>query len=213
MQAPRVGLRTGILLFAFLAATTAASQADAAPIVVRFDATLTDPDFAVLENDADVDVVAGPEITLANSTNVGNLFFDDEFVDVSSNSALSLLSYRVQGGGGEHPLDSNYSLTGWGLLATLAFSNLELDVAGAFTGVTLAVDTVNGDPRVIGAAGGALVAGVDYLFDPLAESLIIYLGGLGVLNAEAPALGTLTFTLALQAEDPDPPAEYPSRPR
>ncbi len=180
MQVPSpVRLQMGVLLVVFAAATAATSPADAAPIVVRFDATLADPDFALLETDADLDVVAGSEITLANGTNVGSFFFDDEFVDVSSTSALSLLQYRLQGGGGAHPVDPAYSLTGWGPLATLAFSNFELDVAGAITAVTLSVESVNDTALVIGAAGGALVPEVDYLFDPLDESLTIYLGGLG----------------------------------
>ena len=207
---PGTRLRMRILLLGFLAVSAAALEADAAPIVLKIDATLTDPDFAVSASDTDLNVAPGAEITLANGTNVGAFFFDDEFVDVSSNAALSFLQYRIQGGGGAHPLDSEYSLTGWGPLATLVFSNLELDVPGVFTGVTLAVDAAGSQPSVIGLGGGALVSGVDYLFNPGAESLTIYLAGLGVLDATgAPALGGLRFTLDLEASGPEPPAAIP----
>ena len=105
----------------------------------------------------------------------------------------------------------NTHFTGWGPLATLVFSNLELDVPGAFTGVALAVDAAGGQPSVIGLGGGALISGVDYLFNPAAESLTIYLAGLGVLDVTgAPALGGLRFTLDLEASGPEePPAAIP----
>jgi hypothetical protein len=202
--------QAGILLLALVAVTVAAPRAHAAPIVIRFDAAISDPDFAVSASDANLDVTPGSEITLANGTNVGAYFFDDEFVNVSSSAALSVLQYRIQGGGGDHPTDG-YSLTGWGELATLTFSDFELDSPGSFTGVSLLVDTAtSGQPRVIGAGGGALVSGTDYLFDASAESLTIYLGGLGVLDFGAPALGTLNFTLAFEADGPpEPPSTVP----
>ena len=90
---PGTRLSMGILLLGFLAVSAAALEADAAPIVLKIDATLTDPDFAVSASDTDLNVAPGAEITLANGTNVGAFFFDDEFVDVSSNAALSFLQY------------------------------------------------------------------------------------------------------------------------
>ncbi len=201
----RARFRRGFLRLAFAAVAAYASPADAAPIVLNFDATLTDPGYSV-SADNDVAVAAGAEIFRANDTAVGDVFFDDEFVDVTSTASLTGLHYRLQGGGGEHLLASGYSLTGWGSLTTLAFSNFILDVPGAFTGVTLSVESASsGAPRVVGALGGALTPGVDYLFDPLAESLTIYLGGLGVLDLGTPALGSLRFALAFDADVQEPP--------
>ena len=196
-----IRLRTGFLLLVSLLAV--APCVSAAPIVLSFDATLAEPGFPD-EFDDDLAVAPGAEITPANSTNVGALFFDDEFVDLVSTAALTRLDYRIQGGDDPHPLNANYSLTGWGAEATLIFSDLQFDVPASFTGVTLSVDGSANNPRVIGLAGGMLMPGVDYFFDPLAESLTIYLGGLGVLNG-APPLGVLSFTFALEADDPQEP--------
>ena len=206
MQLSRhAGFRAGFFLMAFVALFASGSPVDAAPIVLTFDATLTDPGYPVSADD-DVAVAAGAEILRANDTAVGDLFFDDEFVDVTSTAASSSLQYRLQGGGDAHLLAAGYSLTGWGSLATLTFSDFTLDVAGSFVGVTPSVETtLSGAPRVVGALGGALTPGVDYLFDPLAESLTIYLGGLGVLDMGTPALGSLSFALAFDADVEEPP--------
>jgi PEP-CTERM motif len=197
-----IRLRAGFLLFASVAMLLSAPRADAAPIVLSFDATFLDPGFDDGSDD-DLVVASGAELTRTNGTDVGSFFFDDEFVDVVSTAGLTLLHYRIQGGEDAHPENGAYSLTGWGPATTLTFSDLQFDVPAAFTGVTLSVDG-GALPRVIGVAGGALVAGTDYLFNPLQDSLTIYLGGLGVLNG-APPLGTLSFTLALEARDPEPP--------
>ena len=199
----RVRFVAGFFLSASVAMFASAPRAHAAPIVVSFDATLQESGFPDVSDD-DLAVAPGAELTSTNGTNVGAVLFDDEFVDLLSTAALTRLDYRIQGGGDVHPEDANYTLTGWGPSTTLTFSDFQFDVPAAFTGVTLSVEG-GALPRVIGIAGGALIAGTDYVFDPLADSLTIYLGGLGVLNG-APPLGTLSFTLALEARDPEPPS-------
>jgi len=193
------------LLFAIF---SVASPASAAPILVSFDATLSEPLFPDAF-DNNLLVIAGQEITRANATQVGDLFFDDEFVDVFSNASATTIAYRIEGGGELHPVDGDYSLTGWGTGASLTFSDFVLSVPGTLTGVSLTVDTAGGVARVIGTAGGALAPGIDYLFNPTG-SLTIFLSQLGVLDqAGLLPLGTLTFGLAFQAtqeQEPEIPA-------
>ena len=191
------------LLFAIF---SVASPAIAAPILLSFDATLSEPTFPD-EFDDDLLVVSGSEITLANGTNVGSLFFDDEFVNVSSNASTTTIGYRIQGGADDHPANGNYSLTGFGTGASLTFSDFELSVPGVLTGVSVTVDQVQGTPRVIGSLGGALMPGTDYLFNPISSSLSIFLSELGVLDQGLPPLGLITFGLTFEAtQEPEIPA-------
>ena len=192
-----------------LAFFSVASLASAAPIVLSFDATLSEPTFPD-EFDDDLLVVAGSEITLANGTNVGSLFFDDEFVDVTSTATTTTLRYRIQGGDEAHPVDADYSLTGFGTGASLTFSDFQLNEPGTLTGVTVTVDQAGSNPptpRVIGTLGGSLMPVTDYVFSPANESLTIFLSGLGVLNQGLPPLGLITFGLTFEADqEPEIPA-------
>jgi hypothetical protein len=199
-----VGVAAGLLLTCLLFA----APVNAAPILLSFDATFTQPGFPD-EVDNNLLVIAGPEITEANATNVGSVFFESEFVDVSSSSSTTAIAYQIQGGGDPHPLDpTDYTLTGWPIGTILTFSDFQLDVPGTLTGVSVSVNQAAGVDRVIGTLGGPLTPGTDYLFNAPTGTLSIFLSGLGILEQpEQLPLGTVTFNLAFQAtQDPGVPA-------
>lgn len=172
------------------------SIATAGPILLNFDVTLTEPGFAA-EIDSGLAVTGAVEINNANGTNVGALFFDDEFVDVTSTDATTSLAYSIQGGLDAHPIAAGYS-TSWQAGTTLLFSNFVLDQPGTLASVGV---TVN---QVVGAAGGPLVSGVDYLFT--STFLLLNIGSLGILEqAGQTPLGLITFQLDFLADEPPVP--------
>jgi hypothetical protein len=168
------------------------SAASAAPILLNFTATLTEPG-SPDEEDSGLAVAAGAEITSDGSTNVGSLFFDDEYVDVSSDPTVTTIEYQIQGGADPHP-DTNYSLTGWTSGTTLTFSNFVLSEPGTLVAVTVRLRDV------IGEAGAALIFGTDYSFN--GTSLAIFLAGLGILEQQDQLpLGLMTFDLTFRAHE------------
>lgn len=172
------------------------SIATAAPILLNFDVSLAEPGFSA-ETDAGLAVTGGVEINNANSTNVGALFFDDEFVDLTSTDAATSLAYSIQGGLDAHPIAAGHS-TSWQSGTTLLFSNFVLDQPGTLVSVGVAVN------NVVGAAGGALVSGVDYVFT--SSFLLLNIGSLGILEqAGQTPLGLMTFQLDFLADQPVDP--------
>ena len=108
----------------------------------------------------------------------------------------------IQGGLDDHPVAAGYS-TSWQAGTTLLFSNFVLDQPGTLASVGVGVN------QVVGAAGGPLVGGVDYLFTT--NSLLLNIGSLGILEqAGQTPLGLMTFQLNFLADDPvDPPDPVP----
>jgi hypothetical protein len=190
---------SAVVFFAIAFAVLPASMAMAAPILVKFDVTLSQPG-PVVDSDAGIVVDnAATELDNLNGTNVGGVLFDPEFIDVTSTAALTTLAYMIQGGFDDHGT-SGYG-TAWPLGTAILFSNFVLDQPGTLASVSVTVDNVAGTPRVVGAGGGALVEGVDYLVSP--NSLLLQLFGLGIL--EQPGLlplGQMTFQLNFEAVDP-----------
>lgn len=183
------------------------SLASGAPMLVSFDATLTDPFAPPPVDDLGILVTGGVEINRANSTNIGDLFFDDEFVDVASDASTTFLRYLIQGGLNAHPVNAGYS-TSWPTGTTLLFSNFVLDQPGTLVSVGVSVDQAQGMDRVIGAGGGALVNGVDYVFTT--SSLLINIGTLGILEQQGQTpLGLMTFRLGFQADQQQQPEPVP----
>jgi hypothetical protein len=178
------------------------SIASASPILLNFDVRLTSTGFVPEIDESDsLPVIDGVEINRANSTmadDLFSLFFDDEYVDITSDAAMTSLVYRIQGGGDDHPEDADYS-TSWPAVTTLLFSNFVLDDPGSLASVSV---TTN---QVIGVGGGALVNGVDYEFGP--TFLRLNLDSLGIFEqANQTPLGLMTFHLNFVADDPLPPA-------
>lgn len=179
------------------------SIAMAGPIVLNFDVGLLQP--GSFEYDAGVSVTGAVELNNVNGTKVGGLFFDDEFVDVSSDSATTLLKYLIQGGLADHPVADGYSTAWEG--AGIVFGNFVLDQPGTLASVSVTVDQANGVARVVGAGGGSLVEGVDYFvnaFQPNTLQLQLY--GLGILDQPGQTpLGLMTFQLNFVADQPPNP--------
>lgn len=173
------------------------SIATAGPILLKFDATLTDS--VGPESNQDVDVISGVEIAGGDGTAVGDLFFDPEFIDVTSNSAMTLLAYSIYGGGEAHSVPG-YAHS-WPIGTTLEFSDFLLNALG---GRLDSVDVI-GASSVIGAGGGSLVLGVDYIVND--DSLLLNIGGLGILAGPNP-LGLMTFRLNFEADE-EPPTTVP----
>lgn len=189
VRAPRC-LATFVLATAMV--VLPCSIATAGPILLSFDVTLSEPGEPDA-SDAGVLVDGGVEIQYPNG-NVGGLFFDDEFVDVTSSAATTSLAYMIQGGLDDHPVAAGYS-TSWQAGTTLLFSNFVLDEPGTLASVGVIVN------QVVGAAGGPLVSGVDYLFTT--TSLLINIGSLGILEqAGQTPLGLMTFQLDFLADQP-----------
>ena len=143
-------------------------------------------------HDLGVAVTGGVEINNApGGTNVGALFFDDEFIDFTSSAGGTSLAYMIQGGGGDHDIASGYSTT-WPLGSAILFSNFVLDQPGTLASVSVTVDQANGSDRVVGANGVSLVNGVDYLITtPFGNNFQVNFTGLGVLNqANKPRSGS-----------------------
>jgi hypothetical protein len=175
---------------------TLPSIAVSAPILTSFKATLKEPGFPA-ENDENVAVQAGAEITRFNGTNVGALFFDDESIDVTSDASTTTFLYTIQGGAGPHPIAPGFSLTGWSAGTFLKFSHFVLSQPGTLAAVLVS------PTNVVGEAGAALVPGTDYGFD--AKSLTIFLAGLGVLEQQGQLpLGSMTFSLTFRERTPVP---------
>ena len=174
------------------------SIANAAPILLSFDATLAQPGFLPVTDD-DLAVGSGVEVEFLNGTNLGNLMFDDEFIDVTSDASSTLLAYMIQGGYDAHPT-TGYS-TAWPLGTSILFYDFVLDQPGTLDSVSV---SVNG---VVGAAGGPLVDGVDYIVNGLGGSTLqIQLFNLGILDvAGQTPLGLMTFHLNFVADDPVEP--------
>lgn len=169
------------------------SIATAGPILLKFDVTLTN---GAPVSDSAVAVIPGVEISSTSGTNVGGLFFDGEFIDVTSTDSIIFLAYKIQGGLDPHPVAPGYS-TSWPAITTLLFSNFVLDQSGtlAFGGVTL--------NQVVGAGGGAFVSGVDYVFDTNSNSLQLNIDPLGILGQPGQTpLGLMTFQLNFEADQP-----------
>lgn len=193
LRAPRC-LATFVLAIVIL--VLPCSIATAGPILLSFDVTFAEPGF-LPEVDSGLAVTGAVEINNANGTNVGGLFFDDEFVDVSSTAATTLLAYLIQGGLDDHAVAAGYS-TSWSAGTTLLFSNFVLDQPGTLTSVGV---TVN---QVVGAGGGMLVSGADYVFTT--SSLLLNIGSLGILEqAGQTPLGLMTFHLDFLADQPPNP--------
>jgi hypothetical protein len=200
----RPALALAAFLLSCVAIVSFPDRAAAAPVVISFDAALNEPALATTTTDLALAVAAGQEITRFNATNIGSLFFDDEYVDVSSTAALTSVDYRIQGGGGPHPVDNTYTLTGWTAGANLVLSNFVLNTPGTLVGVAASAS------GVIGTAGGALMLGADYLFTT--TSLTIFLADLGIApNPNGLPLGTMTFALQFQPlQNPNPPVPEPA---
>jgi hypothetical protein len=195
-RAPRC-LATFVLVIAIVVLPS--SIATAGPILLNFNVTLNDGSPV---SDSAVAVSPGAEISYGNGTNVGELFFDDEFIDITSTAATTSLAYMIQGGLAAHPVAAGYS-TSWQAGTTLLFSNFVLDQPGTLASVSVNVN------KVVGAAGGGLVGGVDYLFTT--NSLLLNIGSLGILEqAGQTPLGSMTFQLSFVADQPtDPPNPVP----
>lgn len=187
------------LLLTAACAVGFSAPAAAAPVLLSFDATLDDGTVPGISTA--VAVIAGNELVRCPVATpcpgeVGELLFDDEFVNVSSNTTTTTVVYQLQGGAGPHPT-SGYTLSGWPTVTTFVLNNFVFDVPGELVGVAA------GTSGIIGAAGGALVSGTDFSFN--ASSLTIFLDALGILDG-SPSLGTMTFSLTYRAtQDPPPP--------
>lgn len=170
------------------------SIATAGPILLNFDVSLTEPGFSPV-SDSGLAVSGAVEMNRVNGTSVGALFFDDEFVNLTSTAATTSLAYTIQGGLSEHLVAFGYS-TSWQAGTTLMFSNFVLDQPGTLASVGV---TVN---QLVGAAGGPLVGGVDYVFTP--TSLLLNIGSLGIQDQDTgqTPLGLMTFQLGFRADQP-----------
>jgi hypothetical protein len=208
LRAPR-SLSTFVL--AIVIAVLPSSIATASPILLSFDIGVFQPAQPFV-HDSGVAVTGGVEINnAAGGTNVGALFFDDEFIDFTSTAAGTSLAYMLQGGGPEHPIDSGYS-TSWPLGSAILFSNFVLDQPATLASVSVTVDQANGSPRVIGTNGLSLVNGVDYsITTPFGNNFQVNFSGLGILNqAEQTPLGLMTFHLNFVADEPPNPVPDPA---
>ena len=190
---PRAPRYLATFVLAIVIVVLPCSIATAGPILLKFDVTLNDGSPV---SDSAVAVIPGAEINNANGTNVGALLFDDEFVNITSTAAATSLVYMIQGGLDAHPVAAGYS-TSWQAGTTLLFSNFVLDNPGTLASVGV---TVN---KVVGAAGGSLVNGVDYLFTT--NSLLLNIGLLGIFEGGQTPLGLLTFNLEFVADEPPNP--------
>jgi hypothetical protein len=206
LRAPR-SLATFVL--AIVIVVLPCSIATASPILLAFDVGVLQPGSPFVY-DLGVAVTGGVEINKAGDTSLGELFSDDEFIDVTSNAAGTSLAYLIQGGGGDHPIASGYSTT-WPLGSAILFSNFVLDQPGTLASVSVTVDQANSSPRVVGANGLSLVNGVDYFITtPFGNNLQVNFTGLGVLDqADQTPLGLMTFHLNFVADDPLPPNSVP----
>jgi len=201
---PRAPRCLATFVLAIVIVVLPCSIATAGPIVLKFDVGLLQP--GSFDYDAGIDVTGAVELNNANGTNVGGLFFDDEFVNVSSNSTTTLLAYMIQGGLADHPVADGYS-TAWPLGAGIVFGNFILDQPGTLASVSVTVDQANGVARVVGAGGGSLVNGVDYFVNPFQpNTLQLQLYGLGILDQSGQTpLGLMTFNLEFVADQPPNP--------
>jgi hypothetical protein len=204
--APVSALRFAVVFFAIVFTVLPASMAIAAPILLKFDVTLVQPGLPA-NFDAAVEVDnTTREIDNLNGTNVGSVFFDPEFIDVTSTAAQTTLAYMIQGGLADHGTPG-YSAA-WPSGTAMLFSNFVFDQPGTLASVSVTVDQAAGTPRVVGAGSGALIEGVDYFVNPLVpNTLQLQLFGLGIL--EQPGflpLGQMTFQLNFEA---DPPVTVP----
>lgn len=170
------------------------SIANAAPILLSFDVVLAEPGELPV-TDANLAVGGGAEVAHMNGTNLGDLlFFDDEFIDVTSDAASTTLAYMIQGGLDAHATPG-YS-TAWPLGTAILFYNFVLDQPGTLDSVSVSVNDI------VGAAGGPLVNGIDYIVNGLGGSnLQIQLFNLGILDSGGRTpLGLMTFELNFVAD-------------
>ena len=113
---------------------------------------------------------------------------------------MTSLAYMLQGGLNPH-LNADYS-TSWPFGSAILFANFVLDQPGTLASVGVTVDQANGVARIVGAGGGSLVNGVDYLITP-DNDLQLQLGQLGILDQpEQTPLGLMTFQLNFVAKPP-----------
>ncbi len=99
-----------ILVIAMVFAVLPCSIATAGPILLKFDVAFLAPG-SPSAFDLGVAVTGAVEINNAGGTNVGAPFFDDEFIDITSNASMTSLAYMLQGGLNPH-LNADYS-TSW----------------------------------------------------------------------------------------------------
>ena len=113
---------------------------------------------------------------------------------------MTSLAYMLQGGLNPHS-DADYS-TSWPTGSAILFANFVLDQPGTLDSVGVTVDQANGVARIVGAGGGSLVSGVDYIvngFTP--NTLQLNLGQLGTLDQpEQTPLGLMRFQLNFVAK-------------
>ena len=206
LRAPRY-LASFVLAMVIVVLPT--SIATASPILLSFDVILFQPG-PVVNSDLGLAVTGAVEINNANGTDVGSVFFDPEFIDVTSDAAATSLAYMIQGGLNPHPVTSGYS-TPWPFGTAILFANFVLDQPATLASVSVTVDQANGFARVVGAGGGALVNGVDYFItSPFGNNLQVQLGQLGILEQDLQSpLGLMTFHLNFVADDPLPPNPVP----
>ena len=187
------------VVFATIMLAASSSIATAGPILLSFDVVLMQPG-PIVDTDSNVAVGGGVEINYASgTTNVGALFFDDEFIDVTSSAAATTLVYQIQGGLNPHPVVAGYS-TSWPFGSAIMFYNFVLDQPATLASVDVDVD------GVIGAAGGPLVY-PDFLVGP--NFLQLNFGQFGILEqANQTPLGLMTFQLNFVADE-EPPNPVP----
>jgi hypothetical protein len=202
---PRRARWRATFVLALVILLSSSSIATAGPILISFDVTLSEPGFADTSDSGLLVDNAAVEIDNASGSNVGapGLFFPDEFINITSEAAMTSLAYMIQGGGDPHS-KPGYRLS-WEPGTTLLFDSFVFNQPGStLASVGVTVDEPSGVPRVVGSAGGPLVDGVDYFFDD--TSLLINLGLLGVLEQGGTQLGLMTFHLEfVTAGGTDPP--------
>ena len=174
------------------------SVANAGPILGSFTATLSEPGFPDAVNSG-LNVDGSFEIAFGDGSEIGGLFFDPEYINVTSNGAGTSLLYQIYGGGDPHSV-AGYSHS-WDPGTTLEFSDFVLDQAATLTSVTVTVPF-----GVVGAGGGNLVLNTDYSFT--GNSLLIDLGSVGVSNGGL--LGQMLFNLNFVADNPTDPPDPPN---
>jgi hypothetical protein len=176
------------------------SVANAGPILLSFNATLSEPGFPDAVNSG-LTVDGGVEIAFDDGSEIGDLFFDPEYINVASNAAGTSLLYSIYGGGDDHPV-ANYAHS-WGADTTLEFSGFDFGPGQTATLTSVGVTLTN----VVGAGGGNLVLNTDYSFT--GTSLLLNLGSVGVLKSGFP-LGQMLFNLNFVADNPTDPPDPPN---
>jgi hypothetical protein len=175
-------MRTLSVAAVMLAALTSPRSANAS--LIGYNATVT---FVEPGNPDAVNVVtagAGPEITPADGTDIGdNILLDGEFIDFGDFSIV----YRVRGDGADLSGHPGYQTTGFDPDATYVFSGL------TFGPTPYRITGVN-----VGLANVILVAlGSEVTFTD--DSVSLRIGTLGVGQvAGGPDLGTITLDLQVE---------------